>query len=124
MNGWIALAAGALLAASVPLRSLNTLFPWLGGYLLIYFALVPKSALTRFGKYGDFSYGVYIWAFPVQQVVAQHFSHLGTYFNVFMSLPFVMMLAIASWHLIEKPALAWRNKPKAEAQKVVINTVD
>jgi len=121
MHWMIAVVAAGLLVVSVPLRLLQQAFPWLVGYLVIYLALVPKSRLTRFGKYGDFSYGFYIWAFPIQQIVAQYYSHLGTYFNVLISFPFVLLLAIGSWHLIEKPALEWKSKSKVQLESVVVD---
>ena len=108
---WLpAVASAGLLIISVPLKILSYTFPWLMGYLVIYLALVPKSALRRFGKYGDFSYGIYIWAFPVQQVIAQHYSYKGPLFNVLASFPFVLLIAVGSWYMIEKPALSWKTK--------------
>jgi len=105
LHWFIAVCAAGLLITSVPLRILSYTFPWLAGYLVIYLALIPKTSLTKFGKYGDFSYGIYIWAFPVQQVVAQSHSSYGSYFNAIVSFPFVLILAILSWHFIEKPSL-------------------
>jgi peptidoglycan/LPS O-acetylase OafA/YrhL len=110
LHWMIAVACALLLVISVPLKILSITFPWLMGYLIIYLALVPKSALTRFGKYGDFSYGIYIWAFPIQQIIAQHYAYKGPHFNVIASFPFVFMIAVGSWHLIEKPALSLKNK--------------
>jgi len=110
MHGMIATTAAGLLIASVPLKIFSYTFPLLAGYLIIYLALVPKSFLTRFGKYGDFSYGIYIWAFPVQQVIAQYFLSKGTYFNALVSFLIVLPLAILSWYLIEKPALRYKKK--------------
>jgi len=108
MHWLLAVVSAVLLIASVPLRILSYTFPWVMGYLVIYFALVPKSSLTRFGKYGDFSYGIYIWAFPVQQLIAQHYSYKGPMFNLLASFPIVLLLAAGSWHLVEKPALGWK----------------
>ena len=54
----------------------------------------------------DLSYGLYIYAFPLQQVLAMH-GMLSLWTAMAATLPF----AAASWFLIEKPAL--RFKPKA-----------
>ncbi len=64
-------------------------------------------------RLGDLSYGVYIFAFPVQQLVAfwgkaAHWA-FGTYLGI--SLLLTMGLAYLSWHWVEKPAL--RFKPSA-----------
>jgi peptidoglycan/LPS O-acetylase OafA/YrhL len=53
----------------------------------------------------DLSYGLYIYAFPLQQVLAAH-GMLSLWASMAATLPF----AAASWFLIEKPAL--RLKPR------------
>ncbi len=59
------------------------------------------------GRFGDFSYGVYLWGWPVQQVVL---SALGTQLGVWallaITLPALLTVAALSWHLIERRALA------------------
>ena len=75
-------------------------------YLTIYLAHLPIPRLSGFGKHGDFSYGIYIFSFPVQQLLMHWFSPqlpLG----VFMAISLLASIGIAalSWHLIEAPAL-------------------
>lgn len=55
----------------------------------------------------DPSYGIYIYAFPVQQLVSQFCRtyDLGWAFALWISMAITLMLAIASWVFIEKPAL-------------------
>ena len=55
---------------------------------------------------GDISYGLYIYAFPLQQILATA-GHLSFAASVLVTAPF----AIASWWLVEKPAL--RLKPSS-----------
>lgn len=64
-------------------------------------------------RLGDLSYGVYIFAFPVQQIVVHWGRGTGWGFGVSLALSFVLtgVLALASWHMLEKQAL--RFKPKA-----------
>jgi peptidoglycan/LPS O-acetylase OafA/YrhL len=76
-------------------------------YLVIFAALKTPTVSLRFG---DISYGVYLFAFPIQQGIV---SILGTGHPIRLSaiaLPFVLMCAVASWWLVEKPALRWRQK--------------
>jgi peptidoglycan/LPS O-acetylase OafA/YrhL len=55
----------------------------------------------------DYSYGLYLWAFPVQQMWVRF--HLTIWWeDELASLPFVMALAMLSWHFVEKPAKAWK----------------
>lgn len=66
--------------------------------------------LGRAGRFGDFSYGIYLWGWPVQQVVASHLgAQAGVWRLLAASLVVVTLLAALSWHLIEKWAL--RAKP-------------
>jgi peptidoglycan/LPS O-acetylase OafA/YrhL len=66
--------------------------------------------LGRAGRFGDFSYGIYLWGWPVQQVIV---THLGAQFGVWrlmvVSSIVVTLVAALSWHLIERRAL--RAKP-------------
>ncbi len=68
---------------------------------------LPVPIISRASRFGDFSYGVYIWGFPVQQMLVYCIGPTGltptklAIFGLFCALP----LAFASWHLIEKPAL-------------------
>lgn len=61
-------------------------------------------------KNRDYSYGVYIYSFPVQQLLT-HWGINNHGFAVYFPLSVVasMVLAITSWHLIEKPALMLKN---------------
>ncbi|QEY65415.1 acyltransferase [Metapseudomonas lalkuanensis] len=52
----------------------------------------------------DVSYGVYIYAFPVQQLVINNFRY-GLYSEMALSALFTLVLAIASWLFVEKPML-------------------
>ena len=66
--------------------------------------------LRRAGRFGDLSYGIYLWGWPVQQVVATRLGpHAGYATLLATSLAVVVPLAALSWHLVEKRAL--RAKP-------------
>ncbi|MCP9339180.1 acyltransferase family protein [Stutzerimonas xanthomarina] len=75
-------------------------------YLTIYLAHLKIPRLSRFGRYGDFSYGIYIFSFPVQQLLV-HWLDPELPLPVFMAISLTASIAIAalSWHLIESPAL-------------------
>jgi peptidoglycan/LPS O-acetylase OafA/YrhL len=61
---------------------------------------------------GDYSYGMYLYGFVIQQCVAAAFgpSMQSWYLNVLVSLPLAFGVAIASWHLVEKHALRLRHQ--------------
>lgn len=87
-------------------------------YVVLAAACTPNVALHDAGKYGDMSYGVYIYAFLVQQCVA-HLSgnQLSSTQNAFVTLPIVLLLAWASWHLVEKRALSLKPSSRRSTRR-------
>ncbi|MFK4853271.1 acyltransferase family protein [Microbacterium sp. ZW T6_19] len=89
----------------------------IGQYGFLYFLMWVgvRLPLTRWARFGDFSYGIYIYAWPLMT--------LATYFGLqkygwivyhVVIVVAVHLLAIGSWHLIEKPAMSlkdWTPKP-------------
>ncbi|WP_186134203.1 acyltransferase family protein [Burkholderia gladioli] len=72
-------------------------------YAILSLAQAKPACLGWAGRFGDFSYGVYIYAFPVQQTVALCF-HTDRHplLNAALSIPPVVLLAALSWHGVEK----------------------
>lgn len=63
------------------------------------------GALTRFTQRSDLSYGTYIYGWPVQQSLILLFPAIGVPGLMFLSLAIVPLFAVASWKLVERPAL-------------------
>lgn len=80
-----------------------------GSYLLFWAAFRPMPSLSRFARHGDFSYGLYLYAYPIQQLLilfyGPHLNPLGLFCIAF---PISLSLAALSWHGLEKPALKLR----------------
>lgn len=75
-------------------------------YLTIYLAHLQIPRLSGFGKHGDFSYGIYIFSFPTQQLLMHWFgSQLSLGAFMVVSLSASIAIAALSWHFIESPAL-------------------
>jgi peptidoglycan/LPS O-acetylase OafA/YrhL len=55
-------------------------------------------------KFGDMSYGIYIYGFPVQQTLVYFFG-LNYLELMLVSIPVTILLGYLSWHLVEKHAL-------------------
>jgi len=73
--------------------------------IVIYFACSFKF-LGNFSKFGDFSYGIYIWHFPIiQTLIYLDFYRKNAYAALFLSLSLTLIFAFVSWHTIEKPFL-------------------
>lgn len=73
-------------------------------YLTIYVGtLNPKR--DKFLLSGDYSYGLYLYGFPIQQAVAtQSWAH-DWWINFVIAYPVALFFAILSWWLVEKPAM-------------------
>lgn len=62
--------------------------------------------LNQTGRFGDVSYGIYIYAFPVQQVVVWRLQHKVDWWLLLATATLItIILALLSWHFIEKWAL-------------------
>lgn len=78
-------------------------------YAILSFSLAQPAYFSWAGRLGDFSYGVYIYAFPVQQTMSLifHTEH-RPYLNLALSLVPTLVLAALSWHFVEKRFLAFK----------------
>lgn len=72
------------------------------GIFVLGYAKIPL--IGAYNKIGDYSYGVYIYAFPVQQLLVFH-GFTGAERNILAALPVTLFLAVLSWHAVEKPML-------------------
>jgi peptidoglycan/LPS O-acetylase OafA/YrhL len=86
----------------------NNFYPLIAPLTLPYilFLLAFKLPFTNLDKYGDFSYGLYIYAFPLQQMLS--FFGLNTKgFTLYfiLSILITMIPSILSFYLIEEPCL-------------------
>ncbi|MEL0455966.1 acyltransferase [Flavobacteriaceae bacterium SZ-1-7] len=71
---------------------------------------MPLPFFSTFGKIGDMSYGIYIYSFPVQQTLV-YFYKLNVYQLMLWSLLLSIIFGYLSWHLVEKRALKFKNRP-------------
>lgn len=75
-------------------------------FLLTPIWLMTTSVVKAMKVPGDFSYGVYVYGWPVQQVVASLFPSEGPYLNQMISIPATILLGVASWYVVEKPSIS------------------
>lgn len=101
-----ALMAGAmaLIAFRIPL-GVAMAFPLLLGYLLFSFAF-SNVPLQDWAKQGDASYGTYLYAFPVQQLLIHFVRPAHPILLFLMATPISVLLGYVSWHGVEKRFLA------------------
>ena len=93
------------------------LLPIAGGYSLFSFAFQRLPAHGWFGtlqgfvRRNDLSYGVYIYGWPVQQILISLLQLRSPWLLMPLALTLAAACAFVSWHVVEKPFL--RLKPKA-----------
>lgn len=105
----LGLVAGLLTLGLLIHPATDFLAPLPAAYLTVWLGLMrPRpSALT---EHGDYSYGIFLFGFPIQQAMTQLMapSFHQWYWNLAAALPVTILLAMVSWHAVEKPALALR----------------
>ena len=74
-------------------------------YMVFYLAYVPSGSIRKFNEIGDYSYGIYIYAFPVQQSIAALIPGVSVLTMILLSFFITFILAFLSWIFIEKQAL-------------------
>lgn len=77
-------------------------------YVAAYLGLLNPAKKTWLLK-GDYSYGLYLYGYPIQQALVAAVP-LATvwYWNLALAVPAALVVAVLSWHLVEKPVLNQR----------------
>lgn len=113
-RGVFALVAllGLAVAARIP-HGLVLALPTLGSYLLFYLAFNRHVRMHGIAKHGDVSYGVYLYAFPIQQLIVQWAGGRMSQPALFCcALPAAVAAGAASWFGVERHFQV-RSKKKA-----------
>lgn len=101
----------------IPLLILLSL--WLNSWLYTAYLLIPALVICT-GAFAvhyikeitpgpDLSYGIYVFAFPVQQLIANYLHPQSPLLFFILSMTAVCPLALLSWHVVEKKALRLKN---------------
>jgi peptidoglycan/LPS O-acetylase OafA/YrhL len=106
---WLAtLALGGLVIVQSPLLVMPLL--WIvTPYVVVVFAFKAPAVFRRLNGF-DYSYGIYIYAFPIQQGFSQLGAARGWPWLAVLALSFLvtMLAAALSWYFVEKPALSFK----------------
>lgn len=100
---------------------LMTAYLWLqhtqAGQPLLYMAYIygllviaGMASIQFLRPSNDYSYGVYIYGFVCEQIVASTWPKMDNYIGLLIVIPLTLLFAAASWHTIEKPALKFARK--------------
>ena len=77
----------------------------MASYLALYIGSLNFGALARFTDRQDYSYGLYITAFPIQQIIYILLPEASPLVNFALSMAISLPISALFWNLIEKPAL-------------------
>ena len=85
--------------------------------IVIYLALIFPY-LGNIARYGDLSYGIYIWHFPtIQTFISLHLFDTYPMLALAGLTAVVLFFAWLSWHLVEKPFLGKRSHYVRESEE-------
>lgn len=78
-------------------------------YAAMWFAFIPRGSWINWTRSApDYSYGIYIYAFPVQQALISSQPSISPLDTFVFGFGITTVLAALSWHLVEKPALSYK----------------
>lgn len=94
----------AMLVVGLATQSTLLLPLWLA-YTVLFVAYYPPLVVERWCDGPDYSYGIYIYAYAVQQTLVWRFGPQAVFPSFLLAWGLTMPFAILSWHFVEKPAL-------------------
>ncbi len=103
--GVVMIILTAIIAPAIPLEFVREILIFLTlPYFILSLSLTERPIFSRWFASSDFSYGLYLYAFPVQQILSHKTAHLGLSVLTMSLICFAVILVIAvfSWHFIEK----------------------
>jgi peptidoglycan/LPS O-acetylase OafA/YrhL len=105
VRGAVALACAAGVAASAWFGGLALAYSTLGAYVVVYLGTRPNPGSALSARVGDLSYGVYLYGWPVQQLVKQATQSTDPWLMLALSAVITWACAWASYRIVERPAL-------------------
>lgn len=93
--------ATALVSEKSFLPIYSIVLPW----TVLAIAYAPTHFLHGYNRLGDYSYGMYIYAFPVQQWTASLIKGIQPIQMMLICFPVVLLFAVLSWKFVEQRAL-------------------
>lgn len=108
---WAAVAAAALVPLMFSSRLAEPACAIFGGYILFWFAFQIKSRrLSRIGGKIDLSYGVYLYAWPIQSFLIWHDRQISPWLLFAVSALLAGLCAYLSWTIVESPCLKLKGR--------------
>lgn len=80
--------------------------------------LCSRPAVVALRLPADVSYGIYLWGWPVQQLLALHFPEQGIGFHRGATMVLAAVIGTMSWYAVEKPAIRLGQQFHAAVQRL------
>ncbi|MGW5424525.1 acyltransferase family protein [Streptomyces sp. NPDC003943] len=125
VSDWLGVTAVAVLAGSLHYGYFFVAGIPALAYTLLWLAIRLPAPFRRIGARNDYSYGIYIYGFVVQQTLAVlGWTRWGMSAYLAITMVLTLLCAALSWHLVERPALRLkdlgrRRPPEARGRTVV-----
>lgn len=101
-KSWLLISSIGFLAAinlGVPQVGIYIFFP----YIIFMISFGLKHCSSKLGNLGNYSYGIYLWGFPVQQaVVSMNGGIMNPYLNMLVSIPITIVFGVITYFWVEK----------------------
>lgn len=108
---WLVAALAGGIAMLVVGGTLKLVFlPWIVVAGMLGIAMALRLPLVGGRWHHDLSYGLYVYAYPTQQVLMAFLPDLGGYLTFVTSLVLTAGVAWMSWRFVERPALALKGR--------------
>ena len=90
-------------------------------YVVLCLAYLPGGPVRLFNHLGDYSYGIYIYAFPIQQIIVALIPGITILGMAALAFVLTLVPAVLSWHFVEQPILrrARRRRVVADQARAV-----
>ena len=91
-----------------------------GGYLLFWFSFCAAKFLNRVGNKTDLSYGIYLYAWPVQNLLIFYIAGISPWMVTVLTSAIAAGLAFASWTLVEYPCLQLKDRLRINPRRATV----
>ena len=109
----VALAALGALTYALADGPIYTLLAPICVTLIVYWAAIRMPQVWSAQRWGDFSYGLYLYHFPIAQVlIALGVFAIAPGLGMIAVCVLALIASITSWHLVEKRALKLAHRRK------------
>lgn len=80
-------------------------------YFLMYIGYATRIRFSGFAKRGEISYGIYLSAWPIQQIICQFFGgEMNPIINFGLTVPCSIVAGLIIYKCIEEPVVKWMKK--------------